>query len=82
MPSPISFPERLDLLRAAKPDLGFAIYAMEPGGLVTFEVHAGGEVYTFVGETLEAAMTTAFPVSVEPPAPEPAVAEKPHDIFT
>lgn len=55
----------LDDLRAARPGLGFALYAMEPGGGVTLEVHDGERLFTFKGSTEEAAIAVAFP----PPAP-------------
>jgi len=51
-----------DELRAAKPDLGFALYALEPGKGVAFEVHTpDGQVFGFTGETAQAAIDTAFP---------------------
>ena len=57
----------LDELRAERPHLGFALYALEPGGPVTFEVHAGdGQVFAFTGPTEEAVLRRAFP----PAAPE------------
>jgi len=57
----------LDDLRAAHPDLGFALYAMEPGAPVTLEVYSGDDVFSFVGPTAQAAIDAAFPP--EPPAP-------------
>lgn len=57
----------LDDLRRRHPLLGFAVYAMEPGGRVTFEVHEGGEVYAFHGKTVADAVEQAFP----PPKPKP-----------
>jgi hypothetical protein len=60
---------RLDDLRKAFPKLGFAIYAMDPAGQVTFEVYdSDGEVYTFTGATEAEAISNAFP-----PKPEPVV---------
>lgn len=52
----------LDMLRLFNPTLGFAVYAMEPGGLVTLEViDETGGIFTFKGETLEQAISIAFP---------------------
>jgi hypothetical protein len=66
---------RLDELRRSRPDLGFALYALDPGGSVTFEVYDGDQVFTFVGLTSEAAIEKAFPQPApsapEPPAPPP-----------
>lgn len=60
----------LDDIRAARPDLGLALYAFEPGGVVTLEIHHAGEVYTFKGETEAEAILAAFP-------PEPQAAAEP-----
>lgn len=61
----------IDDLRAAHPELGFALYAMEPGKPVTFEVYTpDGQVYSFTGASAEGAMGQAFPPSEI--APEPA----------
>ena len=57
----------LDELRAALPHLGFALYALEPGEPVTFEIHDGDEVYSFRGATEREAIAKAFP----PPPEEP-----------
>lgn len=51
----------LDDLRTARPDLAFALYAMDPGGPVTLEVHHEGKVYTFKGATEADAIVAAFP---------------------
>lgn len=60
-----------DEIRAAFPDLSFALYAMTPRGPVTFEVIAAdGDTYQFEGETAQAAIDAAFP-SAEPAASEP-----------
>ena len=59
----------LDDLRKRFPHLGFALYALTPGGTVTLEVIDGGEVYSFAGRTAEAAILKAFPP--EPDLPEP-----------
>lgn len=55
----------LDDLRALRPDLSFALYAMTPGGPVTLEIYHDGQVYAFSGETVADAILSAFP-------PEPA----------
>lgn len=64
-------PPYLDSLRERFPLLGFATYALTPGGPVTFEVYNGDEVYTFSAPTERAAVELAFPFTAEPePAPE------------
>lgn len=65
-----SSPNRLDELRAKQPDLGFALYAIEPHGLVTLEVFTpDGEMFSFKDVSAEGAMNQAFP-----PVPEPVSA--------
>lgn len=59
----------LDDLRTARPDLALALYAMEPGGLVTLEIYDGGQVYTFKGETEADAILAAFPQEAATPEP-------------
>jgi hypothetical protein len=54
----------IDELRSRFPTLALAVYAMEPGGPVTFEVYDDGQVYTFTGDTVEAAVSLAFPADV------------------
>jgi hypothetical protein len=55
-----------DDMRAANPHLGFALYAMTPGTEVTLEAYSqDGNVFSFTGETAEAAIRSAFP----PPYP-------------
>ena len=65
----------LDKARAAFPLLGLALYAYEPGGPVTLEVHtADGQTFSFTGPTEAAVIARAFPSLAEaapPPAPEP-----------
>lgn len=51
----------LDDLRAAYPQIGFALYAYTPGGPVTLEVHAAEGVFTFRGATEAEAIAEAFP---------------------
>jgi hypothetical protein len=65
----------LDDLRAARPDLSLAVYAMDPGQGVTLEIHHDGHVYTFKGETVADAILAAFP---PPPEEQPAT---PDSIF-
>lgn len=64
-------PLSLDDARAAFPKLGLAVYAYEPGGPVTLEVHsADGQTFPFTGPTEAAVVARAFP-SLAPPDPEP-----------
>ena len=58
-----------DAIRQRFPHIGLAVYAYEPGGPVTLEVHADGGVWDFTGPTLGAALTRAFPLAE--PEPEP-----------
>ena len=41
--------------------IGLALYAFEPGGEVTLEIHSEGQVYSFNAPTAEAAFAIAFP---------------------
>lgn len=68
----------LDDLRALRPDLSLALFAMEPGGPVTLEIYHGGDVYPFKGATVADAILAAFP-----PAPEaaPTPPPQPDSIF-
>lgn len=61
----------LDEVRAAFPQLGLALYAYEPGGPVTLEIHAPEGVFTFSAETEELAIAAAFPEPPPPPPPPP-----------
>lgn len=72
----------LDELRAAHPELGLAVYAYEPGGVVTLEIHDGGHVYPFGGTTLQEAIEKAFPVSCVPLSADPkgVVAAEPETV--
>ena len=57
-----------DEVRAANPGFGFALYALEPGGLVTLEVLTPeGDLFSFPADTAEEAIAGAFP------APPPAL---------
>lgn len=66
----------LDAARAAFPKLGLAIYAYEPGGPVTLEVHAAdGQTFSFTGDSEAAVIARAFPsLLASPPEPDPAPA--------
>lgn len=80
----------LDALRSSFPKLGFALYALEPGGLVTFEVmDEQGAVYTFTSATAQGAIDQAFPPALleqEPdhpkPQPPPEAQEETHSVFS
>lgn len=66
--------DRLDTLRAQNPDLGFALYALIPGGIVTLEiVTPDGEIFTFKALTAAEALSMAFPEQPVTAAPEPSV---------
>lgn len=74
----------LDDLRAKHPDLGFALYAYDPRGPLTLEVHAAEGVFTFYGPTASAAIEAAFPpptLSGEP-TDEGRSPLEPPDIFS
>lgn len=60
---------RLDALRAEHQHLGFAVYAIEPGGVVTLEVFDGGAIFTFRAESEAAVLALAFPPEPEPTVP-------------
>lgn len=65
----------LDDARAAFPLFGFALYALDPGGDVTLEVHTpDGELFAFTGPTEQAVLEAAFP-------PEPIAAPPPGNAF-
>lgn len=59
-------PRSLSDLRRNFPKLGFALYAIEPGKAVTFEIYDGADIYTFKGATAEDAIAAAFPDEPEP----------------
>jgi hypothetical protein len=59
----------LDDLRRLRPDLSFALFAMDPGAAVTLEIYHDGQVYTFGGATVADAILLAFPPPAETPAP-------------
>lgn len=59
----------LDDIRHAHPELGVALYALEPGRGVTLEIHApDGEFFAFTGRSEADAVGMAFP-------PEPVKVE-------
>lgn len=65
-----------DALRSAFPQLGFALYALEPLGDVTLEIYtADGAVYSFTSATAEGAIAAAFP------ADPPVVTKPPASVF-
>jgi hypothetical protein len=62
MPTTPSSTEHFDDLRASHPELGFALYAIEPGRPVTLEIYTpDGGVFPFVGASAREAIETAFP---------------------
>ncbi|AKR54354.1 hypothetical protein XM25_00750 [Devosia sp. H5989] len=73
-----------DTLRAKYPHLGYAVYAYEPGGVVTLEcITANGKSFKFTGSTLADAIRAGFPEdSIEPePAPAESAAAEPASVF-
>ena len=65
-------PCSLDEARAANPDLGFALYAMTPGGPVTLEIFdPDGQVYRFDGPAEADVMAQAFPPDIDIPISPP-----------
>lgn len=75
-------PASLDELRKAYPHLGFAVYALTPGGVVTFEVIAPDNApFAFEGPTLAAAVAAAFPPDATQDAPPPARPPDPVNVF-
>lgn len=67
----------LDELRQAQPELGFAVYAYEPGGPVTLEaITPDGDIFSWRGDTVADAIAEAFPPDddgQEPETPEPEI---------
>lgn len=70
----------LDDLRARYPSLGFALYALDPRGVVTLEIYDGDDIFPFRGATAAEAIGLAFP-----PEPEAETAraepEQPASVF-
>lgn len=59
----------LDDIRQHYPKLGLALYAYEPGGAVTLEIHsAQGQVFSFTAPGEAAVLAKAFPELHEAPA--------------
>ncbi len=57
----------VDDLRRAYPHLGLSLYALEPTGAVTLEVHTpDGQYRSFVGATVQETLERAFPRYFEP----------------
>ena len=54
-------PPGFDAVRTGWNGIGLALYALEPGGDVTLEVHSEGEVYSFRAPTAADAFALAFP---------------------
>lgn len=69
----------LDAVREAYPDLGMALYALDPRGPVTLEILTDtGDLFTFHGSTEAEVLGRAFPAPPEPEQePEAAI----DDIF-
>ena len=67
----------IDEIRARYPHLGVAVYALEPNGVVTVEVHApGGWVRSWRGQTAAEAIAQAFPPEAVSPQPSPVEPEE------
>lgn len=63
----------IDALRVKYPLLGFAIYAYQPGGLVTLEcLNPAGQTFTFTGATEAEAILKGFADDFAEPMPTPA----------
>ncbi len=64
----------LDEARRLYHHLGYAVYALEPGGPVTLELHApNGQLFEFRAKTLDAALAKAFPPEAEETVAPPEV---------
>jgi len=76
-------PMTFDEIRAANPDLGLAIYAIEPGQPVTLEITTpAGELFSWTGPTEAHVLALAFPVDAAPALQQPDTPEPtPADIF-
>lgn len=75
-----------DAIRAEYPHLGLALYALDPGGPVTLEVHTpDGGVFAWSGATQAAVLAASGleAAAVVEAAPEPPVAATPvvEDVF-
>jgi len=64
-----------DEIRAANPELGLALYAIEPGQPVTLEAYTpDGQTFSWTGPTEAHVLALAFPPDAVP-APEENVAD-------
>lgn len=67
----------LDDLRQLRPDLSFALFAMDSGADVTLEIYHDGQVYPFRGATVADAILAAFPPPpdeiAKPPQPDSSI---------
>ena len=61
----------LDDIRARYPQIGLAVYAIDPGGPVTVEAYMNGQVFPFAAATAVEALALAFPEMMAPAADEP-----------
>lgn len=58
----------IDELRRAYPHVGLSVYAIDPYGAVTLEVHTSDGAYrSFVGATVQETLERAFPLFFEQP---------------
>lgn len=75
----------LDDIRTNFPALGFSLFGMEPGQVLTLELYTPtGEVFSFVGMSVAEVMRKAFPqlpTVQEPVKEEPAPVPKPLGLF-
>ena len=63
----------LDDARKANPELGFGLYAIEPGQSVTLEVYTpDGQTFSWTGPTEAHVLALAFPPE---PVADPALAQ-------
>lgn len=62
-----TFSNDFDAVRAAHPELAFALYAYDPGGPVTLEIITPDEKhFLFTGATAESALLQAFELPEQP----------------
>lgn len=59
----------IDTLRARLPHLGLAVYAYQPLGQITLELHVDGKVYTFEAQTFEDCLRAAGLLDIATEAP-------------
>ncbi|QIG74354.1 hypothetical protein EVC08_042 [Rhizobium phage RHph_N65] len=71
----------LDDARAANPDIGFALYAYQPGEALTLEIHTpDGQVFSWTGASEADVLSQAFPPDIDE-ADAIGPAEPTHSIF-